>query len=204
MAAAVKKRKRLKTTLAAAVAHPIRVRCLVVLAERVASPAEIGRELHLEVAKIGYHINALAEANLIEEVGQRQVRGAVEHFYRAIQLPYISDEQETELSPAERRAFAESVVAIYAANAAHTIEVGTLFDRTDHHLTRTAMNVDEKGWDEMTAAYMELYERVLDIQTKAAERMGESDEKPVRVVSFQSLFEVPMPTKGSSFSMSVT
>lgn len=192
MAATVKKRKRLETTLAAAVAHPIRSKCLVILAERVASPAEIARELHLDVSKVGYHVNALADANLIEEIGSRPVRGAVEHFYRAVELPVVSNEQEAELTPAEQRIYAESVLSIFAANAALSLEVGTLVARTDHHLTRLAFNIDEEGWSEATAAYMELYDRIFEIQEAATARMREGDETPIRVVSFQSLFEIPM------------
>jgi DNA-binding transcriptional ArsR family regulator len=191
MAPTTRKKKRLETTLAAAVAHPIRSKCLVILAERVASPAEIARELHLDVSKVGYHVNALAEANLIEEIGSRPVRGAVEHFYRAVELPVVSNEQEAELTPAEQRTYAESVLSIFAANAALSLDVGTLVARTDHHLTRLALNIDEEGWSEATAAYMELYERIFEIQEAAAARMSESGEKPARVVSFQSLFEIP-------------
>lgn len=57
------------------------------------------------------------------------------------------------------------------------------------------MNVDEEGWTELTAAYMELYERIAEIQTTAAKRTGKSDEKPLRVLTFQSLFEIPMTGK---------
>jgi hypothetical protein len=192
MAATAKKRKRLETTLAAAVAHPIGSKCLVILAERVASPAEIARQLHLDVSKVGYHVNALADAHLIEEIGSRPVRGAVEHFYRAVELPIVSNEQEAEISPADQRVYAESVLSIFAANAAHSLDVGTFIDRTDHHLTRLAFNIDEEGWGEATAAYMELYERIFEIQEAAAARTADGDEKPFRVVSFQSLFEIPM------------
>jgi DNA-binding transcriptional ArsR family regulator len=192
MGTSVKKKKRLETTLAAAVAHPVRTRCLVVLAERVASPAEIARELNLDVSKVGYHVSALAQANLIEQVGSRPVRGAVEHFYKAIELPLVSDEQESELPLAERRVFAESVLSIYAANAAHAIEDGTLLGRTDNHLTRLAMHVDEEGWQEMTDAYMGLYERVMEIRAASADRIGPGTESAsIPVLSFLSLFEMP-------------
>jgi DNA-binding transcriptional ArsR family regulator len=191
MAAATGKRKRLKTTLAAAVAHPLRSKILTILAERVASPAEISRELGVDVANIGYHVRALLETGLIEEVRNRQVRGAIEHFYRATELPVITSEQEAERTDAERRAFAETTLSIYAANATNAIDTGTLLARPDHHLTRVAMNVDEEGWKEMTDAYMELYERVFDIRTAAARRIGKNSEEPVRIVSFQSLFEMP-------------
>jgi DNA-binding transcriptional ArsR family regulator len=192
MAPTTKKKKRLETTLASAVAHPIRSKCLVILAERVASPAEIARELQLDVSKVGYHVNALAEANLIEEIGSRPVRGAVEHFYRAIQLPVVDNDQMDAYSAEERRIVAETILSIHAANAAHSLEDGIYLERTDSHLTRLAFNIDEEGWGEATAAYMELYERIFEIQEAAAARMTDGDEKPFRVVSFQSLFEIPM------------
>jgi DNA-binding transcriptional ArsR family regulator len=191
MAAAEKKRKRLETTLAAAVAHPIRSKCLVILAEREASPVEIAKELHIDVSKIGYHVAALADANLIEETRNRPVRGATEHFYRAVELPRIDAEQEGELSERDRRIHAESVWSIVAANATHSLEAGVYLRREDHHLTRFAFAVDEQGWLDAAAAHLELEQRIFTIQAEAAERMAESDEKPTRAVSFQSWFEVP-------------
>src|ERR1700760_1850195 len=90
-----------EATLGATVAHPMRCRCLAILADRVASPAEIARQLGLEVSNVGYHVSALAEAGLIEEVGQRPVRGAVEHFYRATLRPISDDAETAELTHAE-------------------------------------------------------------------------------------------------------
>jgi len=191
MATGQRKGKRLNTALAAAVAHPIRTRSLAILGERVASPAEIARELELDVSKVGYHVSALAEANLIEEVGNRPVRGAIEHFYKAVELPILTDEQEAELPMEERRSFAESILSLYVGNAAHGLDAGTLVGRPDHHLTRFAFNLDETGWKEASDAYLELYERVFQIQAEAAERLGKAEEKPIRAVSFLSLFEVP-------------
>jgi DNA-binding transcriptional ArsR family regulator len=193
MAAAAKKRN--ESTLAQAVAHPIRSRTLVILAEREASPSEIARQLNLPVTLVGYHVTALVKANLIEETRNRPVRGAVEHFYRALELPVVSDDQEEEMAPAERRVYAESVWSVIIANAVHSIDVGTYLQRTDHHLTRHVMNLDEEGWNESTAAYMELYERMYEIKAAAAKRMAETDEKPMRVISFQTLFEVPRTAK---------
>lgn len=147
------------------------------------------------MSNIGYHISGLLDAKLIEEVGNRPVRGAVEHFYRATLLPVVTDDQEAERSEADRRVYAETILSVHAANAAHALEVGTLLGREDHHLTRYAFNLDDEGWSEAVAAHMELYERIFEIKEAAAGRMGESDEKPVRVVSFQSLFEIPMTAK---------
>ena len=191
-AIAAKKGKRLKTAFAAAVAHPLRARCLTILAEQVASPAELARHLGADVSNVGYHVSALAKAGLIEVVGTRPVRGALEHFYKSVELPAAeTEEQAAELSPAQRRSFAETTISLYAANAMEALEAGTITERSDWHVTRFATNIDEEGWTEMKTAYLDLYERVFEIQAAAAMRMAESDEAPMRVLSFQSLFELP-------------
>ena len=78
----------METTLAAIVAHPTRARCFMILAERTASPVEIAQEIGKDVGHVGYHVRKLQQLNLIELVDERPVRGAVEHFYRAIERPY--------------------------------------------------------------------------------------------------------------------
>lgn len=181
-----------QATLGATVAHPMRCRCLAILADRVASPAEIARELGLEVSNVGYHVNALAQAGLIEEVGQRPVRGAVEHFYRAIVRPISSDREQEDLTQSERMSFARTIWSLITANATTALEAGTLVERTDYHLTRVPLKVDEQGWSEMGEAYMELYERVYEIQAASAERLGAKPDDPgISTLSVLAFFETP-------------
>jgi DNA-binding transcriptional ArsR family regulator len=193
MTAKAKGEKRLKTVLASAVAHPLRSRCLTLLAERVASPAEISRDLSLDLSKVNYHVRSLLEVGLVEEVRTRPVRGALEHFYRAVELPVITSEQESERDPEDRRAFAETTIAIYTANASHAVDTGKSLARPDHHLTRLAFDLDEDGWEEATQAYLALYERIFEIKEAADKRMEDSEGKPIRVVSYQHLFEAADP-----------
>ena len=181
-----------ESTLGAVVAHPLRCRCLAILGERTASPAEIAREIHVEVSKVGYHVTALAKAGLLEEVGQRPVRGAVEHFYRAVVRPITSTDDEAELSMDERVSFARTIWSLITANATNALEAGTLVERADHHLTRVPLRVDEQGWSELTDAYMELYERVYEIQAEAAKRLGQTPADPgISVLSVLAFFETP-------------
>ena len=192
-----RKKRRLKTRLAAAVAHPTRVRALAVLGERVASPAEIAKETGEYVGNVGYHVNTLAEASLVEEVGSRPVRGAVEHFYKGVELPILDAEQEAEMTDEDRASFAESVVALFAADVSKAIESGTYKDRTDHHLTRLVRLTDAEGYEQLKAAYMALFERVQEIFGESAERMSEPSKeekrtkKPIRVLTFQAMMQLP-------------
>lgn len=72
-----------RANLIDAIAHPLRRRILRFLADRreQSSPARIGKEFHLHVGTIGYHVRVLHELGAVELTDEGMVRGAVEHFY---------------------------------------------------------------------------------------------------------------------------
>jgi DNA-binding transcriptional ArsR family regulator len=71
--------------LARSTAHPLRISILEILGMdggRTLSPSDLSQELQMPLSNTNYHVTELAKAGLIELTGQRQVRGATEHFYR--------------------------------------------------------------------------------------------------------------------------
>jgi DNA-binding transcriptional ArsR family regulator len=66
-----------------ALGHPVRMRVLDILNDRVASPSELAKELGEPLGNVAYHVKILEEAEAIELVRTAPVRGALEHFYRA-------------------------------------------------------------------------------------------------------------------------
>jgi hypothetical protein len=61
--------------------------------DRPLSPAELQRVFsrRFGLSLVAYHVNKLADAEILEKVGQREVRGAVQSFYffprsRTVQL----------------------------------------------------------------------------------------------------------------------
>ncbi len=71
--------------LARATAHPLRISIMEILGldgGRTLSPSDLSQELQIPLSNTNYHVTELAKAKLIELVGQQQVRGATEHFYR--------------------------------------------------------------------------------------------------------------------------
>jgi hypothetical protein len=153
----------------------------------------------LEVSKVGYHVTALAEAGLVEEVRHRQVRGAVEHFYRAVTRPQVPIDDYAKLSLEERLSFIRTIWSMATANATTALEAGSMVERPDHHVTRVPVRVDEQGWEELTTAYMELFERIYKIHAESAERLGPKPDDPgIPVVAFQALFEMP-PDRNATY-----
>jgi len=73
--------------LARANTHPLRVSILEVLSldgGRTLSPKDLSLELRAPLSTVNYHVTELRRSNLVEVTDERQVRGAIEHFYRAV------------------------------------------------------------------------------------------------------------------------
>src|SRR3954452_9904644 len=84
--------------------HPIRFAALTILAERVASPSEIAKQLGESVGAAAYHVRILRDLGAIELVKTAQRRGATESFYRATVRAWLSDDQLAQLPTEARRA----------------------------------------------------------------------------------------------------
>src|SRR5260221_12983564 len=63
-------------------AHPLRLRMLSLLTGAALSAAELARGLEVSQALASYHLRQLADAGLVELVGERSRRGGREGRYR--------------------------------------------------------------------------------------------------------------------------
>lgn len=181
----------METTLAAIVAHPTRARAFTILTERTASPVEIAQEIGKDVGHVGYHVRKLLQLDLIELVDERPVRGAVEHFYRAVERPMVTEEEFAALSIPEREGFNRYGMQLLVADVARSMDQEVFAARTNHIIVRTPMVVDEEGFQEMSDLHTELMDRTLEVQARSAERMAGSREEGISTVSSSLFFEVP-------------
>ena len=69
--------------LVRALAHPLRIKILEALTERVASPIRLSDDLDAGLSHVAYHTRALDKCGCLELVDTAQRRGATEHFYKA-------------------------------------------------------------------------------------------------------------------------
>jgi DNA-binding transcriptional ArsR family regulator len=180
-----------ETNLAAIVAHPTRARAFMILAERTASPVEIAQEIGKDVGHVGYHVRKLQQLNLIELVDERPVRGAVEHFYRAIVRPFIEEDEFAQQSVAEREVYTSRILQMHISDISRAMDEHTFDSRTDRWLIRTPMVVDDEGFKELSALHAELYERTLDIQARSDERRTGTEDEGIRTMSTNMFFPLP-------------
>ena len=178
------------------VAHPLRARCLTVLAERTASPVELAHEFRKPLSDVSYHIAMLVKAGVIELVGERPTRGSVEHFYRATRFPILSKEENAELPLEERLAFARQAFQVATADAIAAFEAGTFNRRPSAWVSRMPMTVDDAGWDELGEIYTEAWERLEQVRIRTERRRAErgveeSAAEEVPITAFITFFERP-------------
>jgi DNA-binding transcriptional ArsR family regulator len=181
----------METTLATIVAHPTRARAFTILTERTASPVEIAQEVGKDVGHVGYHVRKLLQLDLIELVDERPVRGAVEHFYRAIERPVVTEEEFAEQSIEEREVFTRYTLQRHVTDIARAMDEHTVDARVNRVVTRMPILVDEEGFQELSELHTEVLERTMEIQARSAERMTGSDEDGIPTVSSSMFFEVP-------------
>jgi DNA-binding transcriptional ArsR family regulator len=173
------------------VAHPTRVKSLSILAERRASPNEVAIELKEDVGHVSYHIKKLLSLGIVELVDERKVRGAVEHFYRAVTLAYVSDAEWAKLTVEERRPYSLYTLQLAMADAAQALEAGTFDTRSDRCLTRVPATVDDRGWSELNDLHAEMLERTMAIVGTSADRLAKPNTPGIPVMQIAMFFEQP-------------
>ncbi|HEY2479778.1 MAG TPA: winged helix-turn-helix domain-containing protein [Solirubrobacterales bacterium] len=177
---------------AAVVAHPIRARALTILADREASPVEIARELGIGASHVAYHVRILVEEQLIELTEETPRRGSIEHRFRAIFPPELSDEEYAALTAEERGRFSRLIFSFAAADASCAFSAGSFAERHDHHITRMPLQVDDEGWDELRDLYERTLREAYAIRQKAGDRLTEAGMKGTSVIAFSTFFELPL------------
>ena len=153
-----------------AMSHPLRVRILALLDERTASPVELAGWLDATLGTVAYHVRTLERMGLIELVRHTRVRGAVEHHYRSNARPRVSDEAWAAAPPIAKQAAVSSSLQTIDAYARAASAAGG-FDDGSAHLTRTALQLDARGFSELSRACLRLLAQVDRIEAAAKERM---------------------------------
>src|SRR3954453_18778354 len=131
---------------AKALSHPLRQRILERLSvDGEATPNQIARLLDAPLANVAYHVRVLLELDCVELVGTRQVRGALEHHYRATAHPCLDAEQWARLPASFRRqALARTLREIVSDASDAGIAGG--FDHPGTQVRRATTVLGPQGW----------------------------------------------------------
>ncbi len=169
----------------------MRLEILRLLDQRTASPSEIAAELDAPLTHVSYHVRRLASLGLIKLVKRTPKRGVIEHHYAAKPRATVGDRAWSGTPDVVKRGLvspsAEQAASFLVSAAAHGG-----FDRSDAHFSRTALELDEKGWKEMAALFHRTLEEVDRIHADSTERLdGDPHHDAIRASAMLMLLEAP-------------
>lgn len=173
-------------------AHPLRIHILRVLQDRVASPSEIAEEIDAPLGNVSYHVRFLARVGLIELASTEPRRGAVEHYYRAVGRPQMSDGAWDSVPKVVKNALVRSALEDAGTMIASAARDGG-FDVDQAQVSRDRFTVDEQGLSELAAALGDLRGRVEKIEQQSRKRLAKDGASAVDAGLVMMLFEGGRP-----------
>jgi DNA-binding transcriptional ArsR family regulator len=185
-------RRRLESErLMKAMSHPLRASILRVLNERTASPAELARELDDHLHNVSYHTKRLEQLGCIELVKERQVRGAVEHFYRATARAMVDTSEWEALDPVIKEDVVGQTMQAILDDFIASAKAKIVGADKEFWLTRTPMVLDDEGLGEAKAIHQRAFEELQEVEARSAERLLKAKAEGMPVSSSQALFKMP-------------
>jgi DNA-binding transcriptional ArsR family regulator len=176
--------------------HRVEILCLLNEGERnrYELAALIGEEPH----KIKHHLRELLDEGSIELAYSKRVGNMIQHYYRAVEIPFYSDEEIEALRPEERQAFAGAILQAVMAEALAALWAGKMADDRRVWLSWRWFHVDAQGREDMADEQARHWERVRECEAESANRCVKSGERTKSII-VASLGHVrcrraPMPT----------
>jgi DNA-binding transcriptional ArsR family regulator len=173
----------LNQRLIRALAHPLRVKLLAYLNDREWSPNELSEELNEGLSQVSYHIKVLKDLEMIEMTRTEPRRGAVEHYYRAIERAYIPRWMAKLLPKSGNEIVGSDILEAIEEDLVASVKSGKFYEREDTHASYTPVTLDGIGCEEADGVAIRAIKEILEIQGKAANRRakGEGDGEYIPV-----------------------
>lgn len=168
--------------------HPIRAHVLNILSEGPNSPGKMQKRMeNVSLNLLCHHVNVLREVGLIELIDIRHHGGRKEHIYRAIQRQYFSLEEWLAVEEKYRNPVITTILSQISEDTSRAVVEGKFAELADSHLSRSPIEVDEEGWQEVVDHLAGALDGVLEAHAKSIERSRERDRPlmTARVVMMQ-------------------
>lgn len=165
-----------------AVGHRVRIEVLAALNERSYSAADLARIVHQPLSTVTHHVEELLKSGSIEVARTQQIRNVSQNFYRAVEVPFFSDEQMTAKTPEERQEIYGLILQASMAEALASFWAGKITEDPRVMMAWNWLNVDEQGREEIANELAELWSRVEQIEARSVARRVQSGEEAQSIV----------------------
>jgi DNA-binding transcriptional ArsR family regulator len=181
--------KSIEEVVGYALSHRIRVYVLTLLNEGVYTPDQLARLIGEPTNKVSHHVKELLEAGSIELAKVEKVRNADQHYYRAVEMPFYSDELAEEMTPQQRKVTAGLTLQCMIAEAMSAFWAGKLHKDPRVWLAWRWFNVDAQGRQDIADEQQRSWERMQEIEVESTNRRAQSGEEAASIVVADMGFE---------------
>jgi DNA-binding transcriptional ArsR family regulator len=176
------RKRSVEDAVAYAVAHGIRVDILCYLNEAQRSPSELAVVMSLPLSTVEHHIKELLASCSIELARVTKVRNTSEHFYRAVEIPFFSDEEMWAKPFEARQEIYGLILQSSTAEAMAAFRAGKVSNDPHVCMAWRWFNLDAQGRRDMADENARSWERRQEIEAESAARRAETKEEPVSVI----------------------
>lgn len=182
--AASKFRKRkIEDAVVYALGSGVRVDILCYLNETPRSTTELAQLMSLSLGKVEHHIKALLASRSIElayvEKGTGNTR---EHFYRAVELPFFTDEEMWAMSFEARQEIYGRILQSSAAEALAAFRAGKVSNDPRVCMAWQWFNLDAQGRSDLADENARSWDRMVEIEAESANRLAITGEEGVSII----------------------
>jgi len=163
-----------------------------VLERGSATPKQMARELGVNLENLSYHVRTLRDFGFIELERKRQVRGAVEHFYRLGARPQITPAAWEQLPAVVREALDHASIQSVFQTVRAAAEQDKL-SRPESHIDREYAVFDEQGFADASVVVTEALDKIAEIEKASKARLRGNHEAEVPAIIVMMLFDAPQP-----------
>jgi DNA-binding transcriptional ArsR family regulator len=181
--------KSIEEVVAYALGHRIRVYVLTILNEGTYTPDEIAQIIGEPLTNVSHHIRELVDAGSIELAKTEKVRNTVRHYYRAVEMPFYSDEEMAAMTPAQRQVTYGLILQCMTAEAMAAFWAGKMQSDPQVWLAWRWFNVDAEGRQDIADEQQRSWNRMQEIEVESTNRRARSGENATSIIVGQMGFE---------------
>lgn len=171
-----------------ALGHKIRVHILIVLNDGIYTAVQLAKIIDEPLNNVSNHLRRMLDDGSIEIAKEERAGNIFRHWYRAVEIPYYSQEAAEEMTHLQRQMTAGAIVQSGSAEVMAALYAGKLAD------PRTVLfwhwyNVDQRGREDLEAENVRYLERLREIEVESTNRRAESGEDSASMLVNLAVFE---------------
>jgi DNA-binding transcriptional ArsR family regulator len=195
------RKKSIEEVVAYAVGHRIRVHVLLLLNEGTYTAAELAELIGEPLNNVANHVRELLDAGSIELAETKRRRNAIQHYYRAVDTPYFSDEVIAAMTPEQRQVTYGLVIQSMFAEVMAALWAGTIRSDPRTWLAWDWLNLDARGRQDIADEQERSWERMREIEVEALGRTAASGDETSSLIvgqlGFKRARKAPKPSRSA-------